>query len=131
MQPMLVIVLTMTASNRQLTDSDLNHAGKAEDPPCSQRGDGSRRAGGTRRARRPRAPAHWEVSVREEQRDLCRAGLERSGPVFVPVFLSPVRCLAVSNCKFSSLKRQTTLLAHYHSSHFNSTKTFCLSLNSL
>lgn len=117
--------------DRQLTDSDLNLTGKAEDSPCSQRSDRSWRVGGTWRARWPWAPAHWEVCVREKPHgSWCTAwsslnlSLSPSACRLFAVWLSP-------NCKFSSLKRQTTLLAHYHSSHFNSTKTFCLSLNSI
>lgn len=64
---MLVIVIIMT-------DRDLNHTGKAEDSPCSQRSDRSWRVGGTWRARWPWAPAHWDVSVREKLHDLwCTA----------------------------------------------------------
>lgn len=123
----------MTASNRQLTGSDLNHTGKAEDSPCTQRSDRSWRVGGTWRARWPWAPAHREVSVTEEQRDLwCTDLSSRSSP------LSPPSCRLLAawlspRCKFSALKRQSTLLAHYHSSHSNSTtpRLFVLSLNSL
>lgn len=126
-----VIVLMMITRNRQLTDSDLNHTGKAEDSPCSQRSNGSWRVGGTWRARWPWAPAHWKVGVREKQRDLWCTALSSLSTSLSP---SSCRLLAASpspNYKFSSLKKKTTLLAHYHSSHFNSLKTFCLTFNSL
>lgn len=110
---------------------NLKHTGEAEDSSCSQWSDRSWRVGGTRRARWPRAPAHWEVSVRETQHDLRRtalssrsSSLSQSSCRLLDASLSP-------NDKFSSLKERTTLLAHYHSSRFNSTKTFCLSLNSV
>lgn len=125
----MLVALMMMSSNRQLTDSDLNHTGKAEDSPRSQRSDRSWRVGGTWRARWPWAPAHGEVSVKEKQHDLWRTALSSLSS---SLSLSSCRLLAASlspNCKFSSLKRQTTLLVHYHSSHFSSTKTFCLSLN--
>ena len=116
-QLMPVIVLMLTTSNRQLTYSDPNHTGKAEDSSCSQRSDRSRRVGGTRRSWWPWAPTYWEVRVGETQCDLwCTALSSQSSS------LSPPSCRlwAASlspNYKFSSLKEQTKLLAHYHSSH--------------
>lgn len=46
-------VLVLLSNDRQVTDSDLNNAGKAEDPPSSQRSHRSGRVRSTRRARRP------------------------------------------------------------------------------
>lgn len=59
-------VFMMLSNDRQLTDSDLNNTGKAEDSPSSQRSDRSRRVRSTRRARWPWVAAHWEVNVREK-----------------------------------------------------------------
>lgn len=94
----------MMAGNRQLTGSDLNHTGKAEDPPCSQRSDRSRRVRGTRRARWPWAAAHWEVSVREKPHALWSTASSSLSSSLSP---PPCRLFAASlspNCKFSSLK---------------------------
>lgn len=81
--------------SRQLTDSDLKHTGKAEDSPSSQRSDRSWRVWGARRAWWPRAPAHWEVSVREKDHDLlCFESPDLSKLLFVPgTFLLPVSLL--------------------------------------
>lgn len=53
------------------TDSNLNDTGEAEGPPRPQRSDRSRRVGGTRRARRPGAAAHREVSVGRTPGVMC------------------------------------------------------------